>query len=151
MVNVVDVFKINHNSCNIFQNPFLLTLHELHYKGNLIGPSCVLTTRGPSGCPSRGIGAAVHSESWTVHRAKLLRRCFLALTLATSGTPQCLSMQLLPCTGEPRLVCRASGLVSAIRSDAADMVGTTMVRDEELSLLRVPLMRRRHEEWRRCA
>ena len=36
MVNVVDVFKINHNSCNIFQNPFLLTLHELHYKGNLI-------------------------------------------------------------------------------------------------------------------
>ena len=46
--------------------------------------------------------------------------------------------QLLPCTGEPRLVCRASGLVSVIRSNATDRAGTTMARDEELGLLRVP-------------
>jgi hypothetical protein len=31
MVNVVDVFKINHNSCNIFQNSFLLALHDVKY------------------------------------------------------------------------------------------------------------------------
>jgi hypothetical protein len=98
-------------------------------------------------------------------RAGLLRRCFLTLILEShcasprnppAGPERVRSRdafgsrraarltvprshkQLLPCTGEPRLVCRASGLVSVIRSNATDRAGTTMARDEELGLLRVP-------------
>ena len=90
-------------------------------------------------------------------RAGLLKRCFLMLILES----HCASLRnpptdpgrvrsrdafssrratrfTVPCTGEPRLVCRASGLVSVIRSNAADRAGTTSARDEELGLLGVP-------------
>ena len=114
-------------------------------------------------------------------RAGLRRRCFLTLILEShcasprnppAGPERVRSRdafgsrraarltvprspkQLLPCTGEPRLVCRASGLVSVIRSNATDRHGsgrgTWLV---EGSFLRIveSLRRPRLEAWRRCA